>query len=434
MEVDVRRALRGAGALRRRPTCNHRPRALALTGYGGDNRTVAVVPYRFDPRDTAEALFGAELRARREMARLSLRRLAPMVLASHDLLARIEKAQRRPQPDLVDRLDNVLEANGVLRRLAAPFTDGVLVPRVVVLDPDAAVPVLRALIARVRAADHTMATAHLDDLAAHARAAQQLASRLDSARQRALGRLIAEAHQLSGWMLFDRGSVALAEKAFAASRLAAEQAGALDLLAFIGGPNAAFVSTWSGEPDRGAERAYGALSWARRSGNRRLSAFVLTMSARAHARLGESELCTQMLTEAESELSRHRPDQPDPPWLEVFDAAALAGHRGSCLLDLGHHGHAIDALQEQASAGSAERFVRNRTIWFLEQADAQLRLGQHEAAALTVDDAITRLGSGAVSPRVRRMFCAIELVLCACGDPAVTPVADRLLEFNAVNA
>ncbi len=392
------------------------------------------MPYRFDPRDTAEAVFGAELRVRREQSGLSLRQLAPLVLVSHDLLARIERAQRRPRRDLVDRLDDVLDANGVLRRLAAPFTDGLLLAQVVVLDPDTAAPALRALIARVRAADHTMAAAHLEDLGAHARAAQQIASRLDFARQRVLGRLIAEAHQLSGWMLFDRGSVGLAEKAFAASRLAAEKAGALDLLAFIGGPNAAFVSTWSGEPERGAERAYGALSWARRSGNRRLSAFVLTMSARAHARLGESGLCTQMLTEAESELSRHRPDQPDPAWLEVFDAAALAGHRGSCLLDLGHHGHAIDALQEHASASDAERFIRNRTIWLLEQADAQLRLGEHEAAAHTVDDAMTRLGRGAVSPRVRRMFRAIELVLRACGDPAVSPVADRLREFNAVNA
>lgn len=393
------------------------------------------MPYRFDPRDTAEGLFGAELRARRIEAGLSLRRLAPLVLVSHDLLARVEKAQRRPQSDLVERLDTVLGADGELRRLAAPFTDGTAPrrPQGVELEPETAVSTVRSLIAQVRAADHTMAASHLEEISAYTAAARQVVVKLASPQRQMLYQLIAEAHQLSGWVLFDRGSLALAEKAFAASRVAAEQADALDLMAYIGGPNSAFMSIWSGEPARGAERAYGALSWARRSGNRRLSAFVLTMSARSHARLGESELCTRMLREAESELSRHRPDQPDPIWLEVFDAAALAGHRGSCLLDLGHHDHAIAALQEQASA-SDERFVRNRTIWLLEQAEAQLRLDRREAAAYTVNEALNQVGGGTVSPRVRRMFRAVQLRMGTCADPAVRDIAERLREFNAQSA
>jgi len=392
-----------------------------------------LVPYGFDPRDTAEGLFGVELRVRRIEAGFSLRRLAPLVLVSHDLLARIEKAQRRPQPDLVDRLDAALGADGELCRLAAPFTDGqARRSRVVVLEPEAAVSTVRSLIAQVRAADHTMAAAHLEEISAYTAAAQGIISQLGASQRRLLYRLIAEAHQLSGWVLFDRGSLALAEKAFAASRVAAEQAGAWDLIAYIGGPNSAFLSTWSGEPARGAERAYGALAWARRSGNRRLSAFVLTMSARSHARLGEPQLCTRMLLEAEWELSRHRPDQPDPSWLEVFDAAALAGHRGSCFLDLGHHDRAIDALQEQASA-SDERFVRNRTIWLLEQAEAQLRLDQREAAAHTVNQAMNQVGASAISPRVGRMFRSTELRMRACADPAVRDVAERLRELNAAS-
>lgn len=397
-------------------------------------RDNALVPYRSDPRDTAEGLFGVELRARRIAAGLSLRRLAPLVLVSHDLLARVEKAQRRPQPDLVDRLDAALGAGGELRRLAAPFTEGAARrSRAVLLEPEAAVPTMRALIAQVRAADHMMAATHLEKISAYTTAAQQVLSQLSCPQRGMLYRLIAEAHQVSGWVLFDRGSLALAEKAFAASRVAAEQAGALDLIAYIGGPNSAFMSTWSGEPARGAERAYGALSWARRSGNRRLSAFVLAMSARSHARLGEPELCTRMLLEAESELSRHRPDQPDPAWLEVFDAAALAGHRGSCLLDLGHHDHAIDALREQASA-SDQRFVRNRTIWLLEQAEAQLRLDRREAAAHTVNEAMSQVGNAAISPRVRRMFRATELRIRTCADPTVRDIAERLREFNAACA
>ncbi|WP_246124147.1 hypothetical protein [Nocardia bhagyanarayanae] len=278
-----------------------------------------------------------------------------------------------------------------------------------------------------------MAAAQLEEVLAYADAAQKAVSRTDRACRMRVQRLIAEAHQLSGWMLFDRGSVSLAEKAFATARQSAEQADALDLLAFIGGPNSAFMSIWSGDPAGGAERAYGALAWARRSGNRRLAAFVSTMAARAHARMGEAELCTQMLVQAEAELSRHHKDEPDPVWLEVFDEAALAGHRGSCLLDLGQPGQAVDSLREQASV-SAPIFVRNRTIWLLEQGEAQLRMGQFEAAATSVEQAINAVGSGAITPRVLRMFRSIGLKLNGCPDPAVTTTNARLARFIAACA
>ncbi|MEU2258149.1 XRE family transcriptional regulator [Nocardia xishanensis] len=387
-----------------------------------------------DPRDTAEALFGAELRVRRVAAGLSLRQLAPLVLVSHALLARIEKAQRRAQPDVVERLDTVLRANGELRRLAEPFTDFARQPPYrIELDPDSAEFAVRNLIEKVRAADHTMAAEHLDDVMIHANAAYRILSRVDEAQRVSLQRVIAEAHQLTGWMQFDRGSVAAAESSFTTARRAAEQANALDLLAFVGGPNAGFMSTWAGDPARGAERCYASLAWARRSKNDRLTAFVTTMAARAHARMGETELCLQMLGEAETTLSRHRPDEPDPAWLEVFDDAALAGHRGSCLLDLGQLRPAVDALREQESSSPAT-FLRNRTIWLLEQAEAQLRMGDHEAAAMTVEQAMDGVEARVITPRVARLFRSIALKLRACKDPAIAEVRSRLELFIAATA
>ncbi|MEV6340453.1 helix-turn-helix transcriptional regulator [Nocardia vinacea] len=388
-------------------------------------------PRQSDPRETAEALFGAELRARREAAHLSLRQLAPQVLVSHDLLARIEKAKRRPHPDLVERLDRALDARGQLKRLAAPFTDVLRAqPHHVSLEPDSAEPLLRDLITEVRTADHTMAAERLTDVVAHMNAAEQAVSRVEESQRTPLVRAIAEAHQLIGWMLFDRGSVALAEQSFADAQRRARSAGALDLVAYIGGPSAGFMSTWSGDPALGAERAYGSLSWARRSGNRRLTAFVATMAARAHAKMGEADLCTQMLVEAETELSRHRPETPDPVWLEVFDEAALAGHRGSCLLDLDQPRRAVDALREQESTSPAA-FLRNRTIWQLEQAEAQLRMGENEAAAATVDQAMLSVVASSLTPRVERIFRSIALSLNASVDPVVLDTAARLDVFIA---
>ncbi|MFE9324075.1 helix-turn-helix domain-containing protein [Nocardia sp. NPDC052278] len=381
-----------------------------------------------DPRETAETLFGAELRARRKAAGLSLRQLAPHVLVSHDLLWRIETAQRRPHPDLVDRLDRALDARGQLNRLAAPFTDIVLQPQDISLEPDLVGPSLRDLITEVRMADHTMAAKRLPEVVAQAKMAEKFVSRVNESQRAQLLRNIAEAHQLAGWMLFDRGSVSLAENAFANARRTAERIGAMDLIAFVGGPNAAFMSTWSGDPAQGAERAYGAMSWARRSGNRRLAAFVATIAARAHARMDEANLCTKMLVEAETELSRHQPQEPDPVWLDVFDDAALAGHRGSCLLDLGQPRHAVESLREQDSA-SPVAFLRNRTIWQLEQAEAQLRMGEDEAAAAAVNHAMDAVTASSITPRVARMFRSILLKLRASGDHAVTPTADRLEVF-----
>lgn len=387
-------------------------------------------------RRTAEESFGRALRARRAQAGYSLRQLAPLVYVSPTLLANIEKAQRRPQPDVVERLDTVLGAQGMLQRLAAVFTASWMQPpNQIVLEPESAELVLGDVIAAVRAADHTMAAEHLDEIVTHAHAAQQILEQVAEPRRGALRRLIAESHQLIGWMLFDRGSIAAAEISFTAAQRAAEQAGATDVVAFVGGPNAGFMSTWTGDPARGAERCYASLAWARRSRNHRLTAFVSTMAARAHARMGEADLCRDMLAEADTALARHRPDTPDPAWLDVFDAAALAGHRGSCLLDLGQLRPAVDALSEQEMT-SPTAFLRNRTIWQLEHAEAQLRLGDYDAVAASTEHALNGVatGSSSTTPRVLRMFQGINRKIHECGDPAVSDVGDRLAQFIASSA
>lgn len=93
-----------------------------------------------------------------------------------------------------------------------------------------------------------------------------------------------------------------------------------------------------------------------------------------------------MLDEAGEELLRHEGTSPDPPWLMVFDEAALRGHRGSCFLDLGSPEQAIDPLTEQDAAAPG-LFVRNRVIWLLDRADAYLGLNEVEEACAGVRQA-----------------------------------------------
>lgn len=252
-----------------------------------------------------------------------------------------------------------------------------------------------------------MAADRLDEVVGYARAAETFAPKVAVGQRATLLRTVAEAQQLAGWMMFDRGQRRRAESLFTDARTSAERAGALDLVAYIGGPNAAFMSTWTGNPPQGAEQAYGALAWASRSGNRRLVAFVATIAARAHARMGEADLCRRMLSTAESELACHRAEESDPDWLAVFDAGALAGHRGSCLLDLGEPRQAVAALEEQAGAGPTG-FVRNNIIWQLERAEANLRLGKIDDAVVGIERTLDYAEHGPITPRVARVFRSVD--------------------------
>jgi hypothetical protein len=203
-------------------------------------------------------------------------------------------------------------------------------------------------------------------------------------------------------------------------------------VAYVLGPSAAFASVWTGKPVVGVELAYGSLAWARRSGNRRLSAFAATVAARAHARLGEGQLCRRMLGEAEDELGRHPNVDADPIWLSVFDAAGLAGHRGSCLLALGEPRAAIAALQEEDET-SPSHFVRNRIIWRLECAEAHLQLGDVDAACSAVEKALEYAESGPVSPRVLRVFRTIDLRLRAYPSGCAEITRGKLRAFIVAN-
>ncbi|WP_280359180.1 hypothetical protein [Nocardia otitidiscaviarum] len=311
----------------------------------------------------------------------------------------------------------MLETRGELLRLAAAFVEidsgAVALPEVESFTPDTAEKRLRRLIGEVRSADHTMAADRVQEMAEHARLAETFTTKVPVGQRASLLRAVAEARQLTGWMMFDRGHRTNAERMFASARASAERAEALDLVAFVGGPNAAFMSTWTGTPARGAEEAYGALAWANRSGSRRLAAFVATMAARAHARMGEVDLCQRMLSTAEAELARHRAEEFDPDWLAVFDSAALAGHRGSCLLDLGKPRQAIAALREQEHTGPA---------------------GFIDAVA-GVDRTLDYVERRPVTPRVVNVFRSMDRTLRTTigAETALGDLRDRLRRFIAAS-
>lgn len=85
--------------------------------------------------------------------------LGRIVHVSGDLLSKVEKAERRPRSDLVARLDRALGAEGALLRAVAELAADSVPDEVresIQLAPGDAVPVLRAVVDRVRNSDHAM--------------------------------------------------------------------------------------------------------------------------------------------------------------------------------------------------------------------------------------------------------------------------------------
>lgn len=328
------------------------------------------------------------------------------------LLGKIEKADRRISPDLVARVDAALTAEGALLEL---FRELVLVdPQAVTeisLAAESASDVLQRMTRKIRYADHVMdAGSELNKLVAYGNCAQGLSSSLPEVARKELRRAIGEAFQLAGWIRFDHGDIFSARRLFASATRAARDADALDLLAYIAGPNSAFMATFCGDAATGVQGSYTALGWARRSGNRRLTAFTMAIAARAHARLGEARQALEVLDSAAEELDRHDPSNDDPEWLSVFDRSALDGHRGSCLLDIGRCDDALKWLREQDAAGD-QRFLRNRVIWRLDSARALLAMGEVEGGCAAIVDAFEAVRSKPVPPRVLSMFSSVAGVL-----------------------
>jgi transcriptional regulator with XRE-family HTH domain len=76
-----------------------------------------VQPKELNPFDSPQSFYGAELRRLREKAGFSQEGLGERVFCSGAYVGQIESANRRPQLDLSQRMDSVLDTGGHLERL-----------------------------------------------------------------------------------------------------------------------------------------------------------------------------------------------------------------------------------------------------------------------------------------------------------------------------
>lgn len=301
------------------------------------------LPRILDPSASARARFGAHLRSWRERSGLSQAELGRLVHVSGDLIGKLEKAQRRPLPDLVSQLDQVLAAAGGLQEAFAalqaqepstgwaagrsrgpgagtgPMTAARLDPRAVLaaagdwrrwatsVPPtssppedadDAATAVIADRVRQLRLLDDVSAGPHILDWALHDLGwARAVLSRYPAAGDVAIrGQLssaIGQLAQLAGWVACDAGRHGQAERLWMLGFGAAQEGRDVRLDATIVSC-LSYQALWIGEPGRALDLAVvarqGAAGW---SGGA-FQALLATRQARAHAGVGNRHAPTRV--------------------------------------------------------------------------------------------------------------------------------------------
>lgn len=429
-------------------------------------------PRTLHPSESARAGFGAQLRSRRERCGLSQAELGRLVHVSGALIGKLEKAERRPVPDLVPLLDQALAAGGGLRDAFAtlqaqePSTgraarsrrsgSGDRSIRATRLGPaaltlgvddwrrwvqtvtpgaghpagtadDAATGVIVDRVRQLRLLDDVSASPQILDWALHdlgwARAVLSGYPAADRTHvRRDLSAAIGQLAQLAGWVACDAGRHGQAERLWLLGLGAARDGGDVRLGATIVSC-LSYQALWLGEPDRALDLAVvarrGAAGWPGGA----FQALLATRQARAHAGVGNAGRCERALAQAGEWIAQAGQGDDDPDWVYWVTPAVLAADAGRAWLELGRARRAADGLAEGLRLfGEAQ--PRNRALHLTSLATAYLHDHQPQEAIEAVDAAID-LMPVSDSRRVRQRLSGLLPVLQDAGR-AGHATADRI--------
>jgi transcriptional regulator with XRE-family HTH domain/tetratricopeptide (TPR) repeat protein len=431
------------------------------------------LPRTLNPSASARAGFGAQLRSWREHSGLSQAELGRLVHVSGDLIGKLEKAQRRPLPDLVSRLDQALAADGGLRDAFAtlqaqePSTgrasgqsrrsgSGGRSMSATRLDPaalmsgvddwrrwaqtvtpgaghpagtadDAATGVIVDRVRQLRLLDDVSAGPQILDWALHDLGwARTVLSGHPAADRtpvrRDVSAAIGQLAQLAGWVACDAGRHGQADRLWLLGLGAARDGGDVRLGATIVSC-LSYQALWLGEPDRALDLAVvarrGAAGWPGGA----FQALLATRQARAHAGVGDASRCERALAQAGEWIAQAGQGDDDPDWVYWVTPAVLAADAGRAWLELGRARRAADGLAEGLRLfGDAQ--PRNRALHLTSLATAYLHDHQPQEAIEAVDAAID-LMPVSDSRRVRQRLSGLLPVLQDAGR-AGHATADRI--------
>lgn len=165
----------------------------------------------------------------------------------------------------------------------------------------------------------------------------------------------------AGWLSYDSGRPADAHslygEALAAARIAqdseleAHAFGCLSLLAKA-----------SGRPREAIAAAQGAQSAGRATGSPRLLALFHMREAGGWALAGDRSATDDAIVHAHTLYSKG-PSDEDPPWLDFFTVAELAGLEALARADLGQHARAAAGAEQAVLLHQGDSFARNRALY-----------------------------------------------------------------------
>ena len=216
----------------------------------------------------------------------------------------------------------------------------------------------------------------------------------------------AQLGQLAGWVSFDTGLNAAAQRyylmALRASHVADDRALGGNILSCM-----SFQNVIAGDPLDAVSLSQTAVMHGTRNTSARVKAFLATREASAHARVGDIKAFSKALSRADKQLDRAHLES-DPSWIYFFNEAELIAQAGAGYLNLEMLQKA-DAELETALANQDPSYIRDRILYQARRATTQFKLGNldHACALATEAAALTKKARSRRSTEAVRDFRAL---------------------------
>lgn len=214
----------------------------------------------------------------------------------------------------------------------------------------------------------------------------------------------AEASRAAGWTAYDSGKTAAADRHYITALRSAADAGdpviSANTMAFW-----AIQHYSTGDPRGAVDLVDTALTQAPRIGSARMTAMLYARACRAHARAGDSQAADRAANAALTAYENAVPAGDDLPCVYWVNLGEIHQLLGSSALNLGHPKIALRHFQDASTAATSEAeaydsdaFPRGASIYLARLAEAQLDLGDIDAAIDTAHNAVDHMG-GVTSAR-----------------------------------
>lgn len=221
---------------------------------------------------------------------------------------------------------------------------------------------------------------------------------------------ISEAARICGWLHFDAGSHAAAQKLFVTALRASADANDVEVganvLAFMA------IQTYStGNPQDAVSLARTAQEQAAHRTTPRVRSMLHARTARALSKTPHSKQACVRELDAARDAFTQGPHDDDPSFIYWMTEGEIEMLAGSCALDLGEPDQALTFFDAAHAADySAGGYIRDQALFLTRRAEALLALGQVEEACATAREAFEQSGdvdstrpSGAITEFRKRL-------------------------------